>query len=165
MAVGRIGKPHGVKGWITVHPSTDEPERRFGIGARVFVDGDADRVAESRIRSGRVALRLDSCSDREDAEALRGKWLEIDVDPALSPDDPEEFYDHQLKGLSVVVNGNTVGVVAEVLHLPAQDVLAVDLDSGRQVLVPFVARFVPMVDVGRGVVEVDPVEGLLDDAD
>jgi 16S rRNA processing protein RimM len=165
VAVGRIGKPHGVKGWVTVHTSTDEPERRFAIGARVFVDGRADRVAEARIQAGRVTLRLDSCADREDAESLRGTWLEIDVDPTLSPEDPDEFYDHQLVGLSVLVGQARVGVVAEVLHLPAQDLLAVDLESGRRVLVPFVGRFVSVVDVDRGVVEVDPVEGLLEDAD
>lgn len=85
--------------------------------------------------------------------------------PSESPAEDDEFYDHQLVGLEARVNGSRIGTVAEVLHLPAQDVLAVDLDSGRQVLVPFVEQFVPLVDPDAGIVHIEPVEGLLEDED
>jgi 16S rRNA processing protein RimM len=159
VAVGRIGKPHGVRGWVTVTPATDEPERRFAAGAIVLV-GDAPRtVVESRI-SPKVALLLSGCTDREHAEALRGQWLYIEVDDE-DVDDPDAFYDHQLEGLRVRVEGAEVGTVEEVLHLPGQDLLAVAVD-GRQVLVPFVVQIVPVVDLAGGFVEVVALEGLFD---
>lgn len=100
-----------------------------------------------------------------DAESLRGLWLHVDVDDDEGPEDPGEFYDHQLRGLDVQVDGRSIGTLADVLHLPGQDVLAVDLASGHQVLVPFVEQIVPVVDLADGVVQVVAVEGLLGDAD
>lgn len=159
MAVGRIGKPHGVRGWVTVAPSTDEPDLRFAEGAIVLIDDRPRTVVESRI-GARLMVLFDGCHTREDAEALRGRWVEVVIgDEPI--DDPDEFYDHQLEGLSVVVAGEVKGTVTEVLHLPGQDLLAVDTMSG-QVLIPFVVDVVPVVDLDAGTVEVVELEGLFD---
>jgi 16S rRNA processing protein RimM len=84
------------------------------------------------------------------------------VDPGERPEDPEEFYDHQLVGLAVrTVAGEDVGTLDEVLHLPGQDVLAVRRPGGDEVLVPFVHQIVPVVDLDAGEVVVDPPPGLL----
>lgn len=164
VAVGRVGKPHGVKGWVSIAPSTDEPQRRFAPGAAVYLDEVPGRIAESRLTGPRVTLRLQGCDEREQAEALRGRWIYVDVDPTERPVDPDEFYDHQMIGLQVRAAGDVIGTVAEILHLPAQDVLAVNLSSGKQVLIPFVEQIVPSVDLDAGWLEVAEVEGLLDDA-
>ena len=80
------------------------------------------------------------------------------------PEDPEEFYDHQLVGLTVrTVGGEAVGQLAEVLHLPGQDVLSIRRPDGTEVLVPFVAVMVPTVDLDSGEVLIDPPPGLLED--
>ena len=163
VVVGRIGKPHGVRGWVTVAPSTDEPEVRFAVGAVVRAEGD-DRaliVVEARF-APKLAVLFEGCRSREDAEALRGRWLHVDVTDG--PTDPDEFYDHQLEGLTVCVGGAPVGVVHEVLHLPGQDLLEVDLGE-RRVLIPFVEQIVPTVDLATGQIHVAAVEGLFDDAD
>lgn len=159
MAVGRIGKPHGVRGWVTVVPTTDAPEVRFAPGATVLIDDLARTVEESRI-GARLMVRFNGCADREDAEALRGRWVEVVVGDEVS-DDPDEFYDHQLEGLRVLVAGVDKGTVAEVLHLPGNDVLAVQTPDG-QVLVPFVSDVVPVVDLAAGHLEVIELEGLFD---
>lgn len=161
MAVGRVGKPHGVKGWITVTPTTDEPERRFAPGALVIVEGAIRTVEESRIGHP-LAIRIEGVTEREAAEAMRGQWLYADV----SADAPgqDEYYDHQLEGLAVHRDGEVVGSVREVLHLPGQDVLVVDA-GGREVLIPFVAAIVPDVDLDAGYLTLGPLEGLFDDAD
>lgn len=131
----------------------------------VLVDDVPRGILDSRI-GARVAVLFDGCTRREDAEALRGAWLHVDVDEAVeTPADPDEFYDHQLEGLDVVIEGQRVGTIAEVLHLPGHDVLAVDRDDAPQVLVPFVEQIVPVVDVAAGRIEVRPVAGLFDDAD
>jgi 16S rRNA processing protein RimM len=90
--------------------------------------------------------------------------LVAEIDPSAAPPDPNEFYDHQLVGLDVIGPGGAyVGTVADVLHLPGQDVLAVRRPGGVEVLVPFVAAIVPEVDLpGRRVV-LDPPPGLIED--
>ena len=165
MAVGRIGKPHGVRGWVTVAPSTDEPDLRFAEGAIVLIDDRPRSVVESRIGS-RLMVLFDGCHTREDAEALRGRWVEVVIgDEPI--DDPDEFYDHQLEGLRVrTVDGLAVGVVAEVLHTPGGELLSVRAESGAEILVPFVSAIVTSVSLAEdpegGVVVIDPPEGLLD---
>lgn len=165
VVVGRIGRAHGVRGEVGVEVRTDEPDRRFASGTALAVD-DSGRtlvVRSARPHAGRLLVTFEGVDDRTRAEALRGCLLTADVEPAERPDDPEEYYDHQLAGLSVrTPSGEPVGAVTEVLHLPAQDALAVRTEEGREVLVPFVAALVPSVDVDAGVVVVEDVPGLLD---
>ena len=145
-------------------PTTDEPELRFGAGAELVLDDSPRRVRDSRLHGPRLELLLEGVSDRDAAEALRGRWLFAEVDAQQRPEDAEEFYDHQLEGLQVMVDGRAVGLVSGVLHLPGQDLLEVaDARQGR-VLVPFVAEIVPEVDLAAGTLLVDPPEGMFDDA-
>ncbi len=169
LVVGRIGKAHGLRGEVSVEVRTDDPELRFAPGAELETD-PAERgpltVAAGRVQSGRLLLSFEGVGDRTAAEALRNTLLIVETDPDELPDDPEEFYDHQLVGLSVVtVDGRDVGTVAEMLHLPTQDVFAVRRPDGREALIPFVAQIVPEVDLERGAVVVDPPPGLLELAD
>lgn len=174
VVVGRIGKPHGVRGEVTVEPRTDEPERRFATGAVLRTQtphGSAphgrDRpaaltVAATRWHQSRLLVTFEELADRDAAEAVRGLLLAVEVDPDERPEDPEEFYDHQLVGLHVVTSdGADVGEVAEVVHGPAQDLLSVTAADGREILVPFVAELVPEVDVPGGRVVVHDVPGLI----
>jgi len=169
LVVGRIGRAHGLRGEVSVEVRTDDPDLRFAPGAELDTD-PAERgpltVAGGRVQSGRLLLSFEGVADRTAAEALRNTLLIVEADPDQLPDDPEEFYDHQLVGLRVVtVDGLEVGTVAEMLHLPTQDVFAVRRPDGREALIPFVARIVPEVDLGRGAVLVDPPPGLLELAD
>ena len=165
--MGRIGRAHGIRGQVTVEVRTDEPERRLGPGAQLHTDPPETgplTVAAGQVHSGRLLLTFEGVADRTAAEALRNTLLIADVDPDEVPEDPEEFYDHQLVDLDVVtVAGDAVGRVAEMLHLPGQDVIAVRCPDGSQVLVPFVAAIVPEVDIERQRIVIDPPPGLLGD--
>jgi 16S rRNA processing protein RimM len=167
LVVARVGRAHGVKGEVTVEVRTDEPETRLAPGSVLLTDPPERgplTVQSTHDHSGRLLVRFAGVQDRTAADALRGTLLQVDVDPAAEPDEDDAWYDHQLVGLAVVdTGGAAVGEVAAVLHLPAQDVLAVARPDGTEVLVPFVHEMVPEVDVpGRRVV-VDPPSGLLDD--
>jgi 16S rRNA processing protein RimM len=165
VVVGRVGRPHGIRGEVSVEVRTDDPERRLAPGTPVSTDPPAAgplTIAAGRVHGGRLLLRFEGCPDRTAAERLRGVLLVADVDPGERPEDPEEFYDHQLVGLAVrTVAGEDVGTLDEVLHLPGQDVLAVRRPGGDEVLVPFVHQIVPVVDLDAGEVVVDPPPGLL----
>jgi 16S rRNA processing protein RimM len=174
VVVGRIGRAHGIRGEVSVEPRTDEPERRFADGAVLHTrspqggtPSGAGRlssltVLHSRRHQSRLLVTFAEVEDRTSAEALRGLSLVVPIDPDEAPADPEEFYDHQLIGLEVLTtDGDTVGEVSDVVHGTAQDLLAVRTSDGREVLVPFVAALVPVVDVRSRRVEVADRPGLL----
>lgn len=169
--VGRIVKPHGIRGELVVDVRTDSADVRFADGAVLFVtsrDGEPVRpltVAATRPHTGRLLVRFEGVDGREDAEALRGVVLSAPADDLPPIEDPDEFYDHQLEGLAVhTVAGALVGTVREVVHGAGGDLLVVDRDGGGEALVPFVRQIVPEVDVHGGRVVLDPPPGLLEDA-
>lgn len=166
LIVGRIGRPHGIRGEVTVEVRTDEPETRLAPGQVLRTDPESAgplTVEAAHWHSGRLLLAFAGTEDRSAAEKLRGVLLVIDVPEDARPADPEEFYDHQLIGLAVVtVDEEPVGEVIEILHLPAQDVFAVRRPDGREVLIPFVAEIVPEVDLEDRRLVIDPPPGLVD---
>jgi 16S rRNA processing protein RimM len=165
VVVGRIGRPHGIRGEVTVEPRTDEPDERFAPGATLSVDGPVNSLVVQRAHwhSGRLLVHFEGVDDRNGAEALRGLLLHVDRDPAELPEDPEEFYDSTLLGCRVeLIDGSAVGEVVDVVHLPAQDLLVVRLADEREVMVPFVEAIVPTVDAPSRRIVIDPPGGLLD---
>lgn len=169
VVVGRIGRAHGIRGDVAVEVRTDEPERRFVSGATLLTDpsGAGPLVLQSaRMHSGRLLAHFEKVDDRTSAEKLCGVILLVNADPDETPQDPEEFYDREVIGLQVVdARRGLIGEVAEVIHLPAQELLAVRRVVGATVLIPFVAAIVKAVDVSNGRVEVDLPDGLLELAD
>ena len=165
LVVGRIGRAHGVRGDVFVEPFTDEPDVRFAHGAVLDAsNGSKLTVENSKWHSGKFVVHFVGVDDRTLAEQLKTLELSVDVDPAELPEDPDEFYDHQLIGLSVRLEDQTaIGKVKEVIHLPAQDLLAVTATDGREVLIPFVTEIVPVVDVVNGFVLITPPPGLLNE--
>ncbi|MEV0825613.1 ribosome maturation factor RimM [Nonomuraea rubra] len=164
LVVGRIGRPHGVRGDVTVEVRTDDPELRFVAGKPIATD-PADRgplvVAGRRWHKGVLLLTFEGITDRDAAEELRGTMLVIDSAEVTPSDDPDEFHDHQLIGLSVqTVAGEPVGEVEDVLH-HGQDLLVVRRKGQEDALIPFVRELVPEVDLEAGRLVVDPPEGLL----
>jgi 16S rRNA processing protein RimM len=164
VTVGRIGRPHGVRGDVVVGVRTDEPELRFAKGSRLDTDPVALgplTVAGTKWHSGELLVRFEGISDRDAAADLRGTWLLVDSATLAPSDDPDEFNDADLRGLAVrTLDGTAVGVVDDVLHT-GQDTLVVKAADGREVMIPFVKAIVPEVDVPGGYLVIDPPQGLL----
>jgi 16S rRNA processing protein RimM len=167
VTVGRIGRPHGIRGDVVVGVRTDEPELRFAVGSRLDTDPVGVgplTVRATRWHSGELLVRFDGVRDRTAAAELRGTWLSVDSGTLDSPGDPDEFRDHELVGLSVrTTSGSVVGVVTDVLH-HGQDLLAVRPAAGAaagEILVPFVKAIVTDVDIAGGVLVIDPPPGLI----
>jgi 16S rRNA processing protein RimM len=176
--VGRIGRPHGIRGEVVIGVRTDEPDLRFAVGATVEVRSSADgpdddgagwgrlTVASMRWHSGQLLVAFAGITDRTAAAELTGSWLSVDASQLPDTGDPDEFRDYELIGLSVrTCAGHPVGVVTDVLHY-GQDLLVVRRqdEPGGEALVPFVKAIVPEVDIRAGVVVIDPPPGLLDPA-
>ena len=167
VTVGRIGRPHGIRGDVVVGVRTDEPELRFAPGSRLDTDPVSVgplTVAGHRWHSGALLVRFEGISDRTAAAGLGGTWLMADSATFAALDDPDVFRDGDLVGLCVrTVDGTVVGTVTDVLH-HGQDILAIAPAIGAgtgQILVPFVKAIVPEVDIAGGVLVIDPPEGLL----
>lgn len=166
LTVGRIGKPQGIRGEVTVEVRTDVPEVRFAVGSVLFTD-PAERgpltVAAARDQNGRLIVAFQGVADRNEAELLRNTMLLVDAADVPPSDDPDEFHDTQLMGLAAhLTDGSRLGEVTDVLHLPHGDVLVVRRSDDTEALVPFVKTIVPAVDVAGGRLVVNPPEGLLD---
>jgi 16S rRNA processing protein RimM len=152
--VGRIGRPHGIRGEVVVGVRTDEPDLRFAVGAvldaertlapdtgaragqraesagaqRAESAGDKLTVASARWHSGQLLIGFAGITDRTTAGELTGSWLTVDSSQLPSSADPDEFRDHELIGMSVrTVGGDAVGIVTDVLHY-GQDLLVIRRD-------------------------------------
>jgi 16S rRNA processing protein RimM len=166
LTVGRIGKPQGIRGEVTVEVRTDAPEIRFAAGSVLLTD-PSDRgpltVESARDQNGRLVVAFAGVPDRNAAEQLRNTVLLVDASDVPPSDDPDEFHDTQLMGLAAeLADGSVLGEVTDVLHLLHGDVLVVRRNDAPELLVPFVKAIVPDVDLARGRVVVDPPDGLLD---
>jgi 16S rRNA processing protein RimM len=164
-----VVRPHGIRGEVAVEVRTDDPGQRFAAGSVLGTEPPAAgplTVVSSRWHSGRLLVSFAGIADRTHAEPLRGVWLTVDAAQVSDPEDPDEFHDHQLVGLTVVTSaGEQVGVVTDVRH-HGQDLLVIEPAAGSQrrgqVLVPFVAEIAVDVDVADGRIVIDPPAGLLD---
>ncbi|WP_213454564.1 ribosome maturation factor RimM [Rhizomonospora bruguierae] len=173
--VGHVAKPHGIRGEVIVAVRTDEPAARFTPGAVLATEVDRPAppgawqvpatltIEAVRAHQDRLIVAFEGVHDRNLAEALRGVVLGVDSSRVGAPEDPDEFNDHQLIGLSAVSPaGETLGEVVRVDHAPASDLLVLRRPEHRESLIPFVKAIVPEVDLAGGRVVVDAPEGLLD---
>lgn len=163
LKIGRVIKPHGIRGEVVVEVTTDAPEQRFAQGTVLTgVQAGTRReltVTAARPHQGRLLLTLDEVRDRTAAEGLRG--MQFFAPPREDPDD-EGYYDHELVGLKVIHSGVEIGQVTGVVPGPAHNLLEVELTGGKQVLVPFVADIVAAVDLSAGECTITPPDGLLE---
>ena len=169
LVAGRVVKAHGITGELVVDVRTDDPEQRFAPGTRLRLkprgpdEAREVQVESARPHGARMLVRLSGVNDRDTADALRGSLFIVDSADLPPIDDPDEFYDHQLEGLTVrTVDGTQIGTVTEVLHTGAGELLSVRTPDGAEVLVPFVSAMVTSVSLDEGIVEIDPPDGLLD---
>ncbi|MET7755381.1 ribosome maturation factor RimM [Streptomyces sp. NPDC005389] len=167
LVVARIGRAHGIKGEVTVEVRTDEPELRLGPGAVLLTDPAAAgplTIETGRVHSGRLLLRFEGVRDRNAAEALRNILLIAEIDPTEMPEEEDEYYDHQLMDLDVVLaDGTEIGRITEISHLPSQDLFIVERPDGTELMIPFVESIVTEIDLEEQRAVIDPPPGLIDD--
>lgn len=170
LLVGRIRKPHGVRGELFVWVETDRPDVVFRPGRTLLLGGapgsgePGGRLTVERARpfkDGYLLKAREHATRDEALEALRGRELFIRRSDAAPLAEDEVFY-HELIGMRVVAHGRPVGTVRDVYETPGADLLAVDREGGGELLVPFARALVRHIDREQRVVELDPPEGLLE---
>jgi 16S rRNA processing protein RimM len=165
LQVARIGKPHGIRGEVTVQVLTDAPGDRFVPGTQFVVEPSSAgplTVESARWNKDILLLAFEEVETRNDAEALRGAKLFIETAELDEDDDDEGWYEHELVGLDVRVGEQVVGKVSGLHTLPVQDLLVVTDRDGKEILIPFVEQIVPEVNVAEKYILVTPPAGLFE---
>jgi 16S rRNA processing protein RimM len=163
VAVGRVLRPHGVRGEVAVEVLSDVPERLAPGSEVVAVRANHPRklVVESRRpqKSGAL-IRFQGVDDRDQAEELRDAVLE--VDRSQVPAAPAgTYYWYELLGCRCHSAGEDLGEVTDLVE-DGGGLLLVVKDGEREVPIPFVRSFLKDVDVERGRIELDLPPGLLE---
>jgi 16S rRNA processing protein RimM len=150
LLVGRIGRAHGILGEATIEVRTDQPEERFAVGAKVQTEKLGELLVTShRWHNGILLLGFENIADRNAIEKFRDTLLYCDVDIDAEGGDADDYHVLQLIGCTAYLeSGEEFGKVADVINLPAQDLLAIDTAAG-EVLIPFVHQLVPVVDIAN----------------
>ena len=165
LLVGRVARPHGIRGQVIVNPETDFAGERFTAGQTLQVGPPghtvARRIVEARFHKGRPIVAFEDVATMNDAEALAGAELKVPASDAKAL--PEgTFYHYDLVGCEVRdTTGRLVGSVVKVEGTMERSRLVVD-GAGEQVLIPLVAPICVRIDVAARQIVIDPPEGLID---
>ncbi len=164
--IGQVTAPHGIRGEVRVYPLTAFPERWQTL-REVFVGAEPQprRIKFLGWAKGEMpVVQLEGVADREQAEKMRGVYLQVPMSLVHPLPDPDTFYIFQLRGLAVVdPEGLPLGTVADVEESPANDLLLVERPGRPPVRVPMVKAIVTQVDLAGGRVVVRPLAGLFDE--
>jgi 16S rRNA processing protein RimM len=163
--VGRVARPHGIRGQIVVNPETDFPEDRFSVGSTVFVSREGRveplMVTVSRIQQGRPVIAIEGIADPEAARALAGLELRVPVE-SLVPLPEGQFYRHELIGCAVeTADGRQVGTVSDVEGDTTNSRLVVQAERG-EVLIPLAVDICTTIDTAAKRIVIAPPSGLLE---
>ena len=167
VVLGRLMKPHGVKGDIRVEYYAESPdllEKPLMLRAGRFAPRPV-RVREWHLWKDQLILSIEGCNDRSQAEQMRGQELLIDASflPEAEDDEP---YLRDLIGLSVrLEDGSTIGVLEDVSFPASQEIWHIrtpESEGGHEILFPAVPEFVSDIDLSTGNVTIVPPAGLLE---
>lgn len=167
LLLGQVLRPHGVRGELRVLVLTDYPERIATL-TTVFLGADPEddapipyELESVRFHQAYALIKLRDIPDRTEAERLRDKFLMIDIDHAV-PLAEDEFYLYQLLDLTVRTHdGQTLGVVVDVLETGANDVYVVESPTYGELLIPAHAETLVEIDLDAGIITMNLPDGLL----
>jgi len=165
VVVGRIGRPHGIRGQVVVNPETDFPDQRFRTGASFWIrssQGDEPlTIGSVRFHGGRAVIGFEGFASIEEVERLAGLELRV-PEEELTALGPGLFYHHQLVGCVVEMpDGSVVGKVSRIEGGLGGSRLVVDGQDG-EILVPLATEICVDIDVAAKRIRIQPPEGLLD---
>jgi 16S rRNA processing protein RimM len=163
--IGRINRPHGIRGEMKIEPMTDDPNR-FNLLKSVFLRRDEDKgisfeIEHIREAGPRILLKMRGISTPEEAARWTGAYIEIPRSECLPLPDGMH-YQFEIIGLEVKTRqGLLIGTIEDVIPYPANDVYLVKAGD-KEILIPVIADVIDRIDTEEGVVVINPIEGLLD---
>ncbi|HPG30880.1 MAG TPA: ribosome maturation factor RimM [bacterium] len=165
--IGKIVKPQGLKGEIKATPyisqniyAKKKSAERFNLLKQVYIKGEEYVVETVKHLNNGIVLKLSGVNNRDEAEKMRGKLLEIPKDEWTKKSEDEYFF-YELENMKVVTEKNEeLGIVSEVLDMPANAALEVKKKNGQEILIPFIKDVIKRVDSQNGIIYIDLIKGL-----
>ncbi len=159
--LGQIVNAVGLKGENRVYPYTDYKER-FEELKQLYIEDEIYEIEKVRYMGQMVIIKFVGISDRNAAEALKGKYLYIDRENARKLDE-DEYFVADLIGMKIQDEaGNLVGTLSDVIQNTAQDVYEIELPDGKKFMIPAVGEFILDVDMDSKIMVVKLIEGMID---
>lgn len=170
LIVGKLMRPHGIRGEMRMSILTDYPDRLFNEVKTVYLGHDANvpgaqayTIVSARYHKDHLLLKFKDLNDRDDVELLRGLMVMVDMDNAVPLED-DEFYLYELIGMQVQTDdGLILGNITDVMETGANDVYIVHGDTYGEVLVPAHDETILDIDLDAEQITVKLPEGLLKD--
>jgi 16S rRNA processing protein RimM len=160
VTLGRIVRPHGMKGHVKVLPFIPNKQRLGELGM-VWITNQAEEVLlkttlkECSWLNQFALIKFDGVDSLEAADLLKNCWMGIPIAEVPPPPDGE-YYSFQLIGLSVCdLNGNEIGRITDTEKYPASDVYVVQLTNGSSVLIPVSTEVIKKIDLEQSQVIID----------
>ena len=164
IAVGRVVRPHGVRGNLLVEPISDLIQS-LDQGSVVFVGTEHEpaEVVFAQTHKHRYLVSVQNCQSREQAELWRDQELYLRTEHA--GDLPEGTYYHwQIIDMLVeTMEGRELGRIRQILVTGANDVYVIEMANGEELLLPAIDDVVQEIDVEAGRMRVRLLSGLLPD--
>jgi 16S rRNA processing protein RimM len=153
--IGKIVKAQGIKGEVKVFPLTDDVSR-FNALKNAFVGGKPFKVGYARPQGGEIVIKLSGIDDRNAAETLKGKFVEVERADAV-PLSEGEYFIADLIGAVVFEGEKRLGTVKEILNYGASDIIVAEC-GGEAVMFPFLEKVIENIDVERGEIRLNGEE-------
>jgi len=160
--VAQVLAPHGIRGEVKCRVVTDFPKQRFKRGNTLLVDGVLHTLQAARVQGQTALLKFEDIADRDAAERLRGKEVQVKSDDAVAL--PKgQFYWHDVIGLQVqdATTGEALGTIVAILETGANDVYVVRADGVGELLIPAIKDVVKDIDPAQGRMLIEPLPGML----
>lgn len=162
VAIGRIRRPHGLKGEVITEVLTDFPER-IKPEFEVYVGPERMKLRINSVRKHTkgLILRFEGYLGREKAAELRNQWIYVSIED--SPTLPQgEYYHHQMLGLNVLTDDQReLGKIVDIIVTGANDVYVVQAADGSEVLIPDIRDVVLDIDLNQEIMRIHLLPGLL----
>ena len=163
--VGYVLKPHGIRGDVKIEAVSSYPER-FKDLEYVYIHNNNIRqiyhIQRTRISGRFVYIKFESITSRTEAEKLRGAEVLVDQKDLIQPS-KDEFFIHDLIGCRVLSDEDeTLGIVSDVMQMPANDVLVVKSSDNKELLLPVIKSVIKRVDIAEKKISIHLLEGLID---
>ena len=159
VTIGQILAPWGIKGKLKVEIVTDFPQR-FTPCSKIYINQQPMTIDSTEWHKGKAIIKLSTIDSIEDAQRLRGQPIEIHHSQ-LQPLPEGQYYHFQLIGLEVQTSqGELLGNITEILTAESNDIYVVSGNRG-EILIPAIEDVVKSIDLNKGRIVIEPIEGLL----
>ncbi|WP_411346078.1 ribosome maturation factor RimM [Paenibacillus sp. WLX1005] len=168
LMVGKIVNTHGIRGELKIYPNTDFPEVRFAPGNKLMMFNEENgnqqqvEIQSSRLQKNMYVVRFKGFGNINEVEQYKGWALRVSKDEAVELEE-DEYYFHEIIGCEVVTEeGESLGIIKEILTPGANDVWVVKPAKGKDILIPYIHNVVQEINIEDKKIIVHIMEGLLE---